>query len=331
VEEAMRKCAALGLGVVRGWACHDDPNNPATMQTEPLQYSEAGLAGIDIALESAARHGLKVVLSLVNYWSDYGGIPQYLRWHGLDPEQPALFFRDGRVRAHFRAHIERILRRTNPRTGLAWGDDPAVLGWELCNEPRGVGLRDDGSALVAWVREMAQVVGSASQQLVLTGEEGLGDDLAKPYWHSVGAGWQVTGTGMDFGRNTAAVDLGSIHLYPEHWGWNPEQMEEAGVAWIQQRAAAARAVERPVVLGEFGLSNAGLSVAERRRLYRVWMEAARREPNVCGVLSWSFSTDDRPDDWDDYTWYYREETSPEDTVNRMADLHRDEALRWSHA
>ena len=72
VDEALRKCAGLGLTVVRAWAFNDDPDNPVAIQPAPGQLSEAGLAGIDLALERAAAHGVQLILSLGNFWEEIG-------------------------------------------------------------------------------------------------------------------------------------------------------------------------------------------------------------------------------------------------------------------
>jgi mannan endo-1,4-beta-mannosidase len=309
VDEALRKAATLELGVVRAWAFNDDPENPAAIQTAPLRYGEAGLRGVDTALATAARHGVRLVLCLGNYWPDYGGARQYLAWHGLDPARLDLFFTHPAVVAHYGDHVEGLLRRRNPLTGLAWGDDPVVLAWELLNEPRGDGLRDHGEALAAWVQAIAaRVRAAAPRQLVATGEEG----------HE--------GAGQDFGADTAAVDLASIHLYPESWRWPLEDVGEAGARWITGKADAAARLGRPLLVGELGLRNDGaLPLVERRRAYDAWVSAAIAHPGVAGACSWSFSTDDRPDGWDPYTWTLRDGTDEAAVENRYADLHR----RWA--
>jgi len=328
VEEAMRKVAGLGLTVMRAWAFHDDPDNPAAVQTAPGVYREEGLRGIDLAIALAARHGLRLILSLGNYWEDYGGVPQYLRWHGLDPARPHRFFTEPAVCEHYAGHIRAMLRRKNTLNGIPWGRDPSVLGWELMNEPRGVGLGEQGETFCRWVDRMAGVVRAEARQLVLTGEEGMGDDLQAETWEPVGAGWMTGDTGQDFARNTALVDVASVHLYPEDWGWAPGQAAEAGRRWIEEHAAAAARSGRPLVVGEFGIRNEGaIDHRTRREVYRAWMDAVIGDPRVCGALSWSFSTDDRPDEWDPFTWRWHTGTAPQDPINLVADLHRDWARR----
>ena len=301
VDEALSKCAALGLKVVRAWAFNDDPSNPVAIQPRPGELSEAGLAGVDLALEAAARHGVQLILSLGNFWEDYGGVPQYLRWHGLDPTDTDRFFIEPAVRGHYGDHIEALLRRVNPRTGLAWGDDPTVWGWELMNEPRG------GAAMGEWVAELGpRVRAAAPGGRLLTGGEGRDDG---------------------FVETLPLVDVASIHLYPEEWEW--DDVCEPGVHWIVDHADLAAAAGRPLLIGEFGLDNGGLPLSERRRIYRRWFEVAREHPAVVGVCSWSFSTDERPDDWDSFSWTWRDGTDAADDGNRYAALHSEEAARWA--
>jgi len=304
VDEALRKAAGLGFGVVRAWAFNDEPENPAAIQPAPGRLNEAGLAGIDLALERAAAHGVRLLLSLGNFWGDYGGVPQYLRWHGLDPAETDRFFVEPALIAHYAEHIEALLTRRNPRTGLTWGEDPTVLGWELMNEPRA------GASTVAWAQAMEPVVRRAAPRALLcTGGEGRAED--------------------DFAGALQVADLASIHLYPEEWGWPLERAAADGVAWILEHADRAAVAGRPLVLGEFGLSNRGLPLDRRRAVYRAWLGAARGHPAVAGACSWSFSTDDRPDGWDEFTWGWRTGTVTSDPVNRYADLFADEAALWS--
>lgn len=327
VDEALRKAAALGLSVVRAWAFNDDPENPAAIQATPLEYNAAGLRGVDLALAMAQKHGLRLILSLGNYWDDYGGVAQYLRWHGYDPTERWRFFTDEAVLGHYGDHIEALLRRKNSLTGVTWGEDPAVLAWELLNEPRGAGLNDEGETMVAWVEAIASRLRRvAPSHLIATGEEGAGlDDVDGE--HLVAS--PRAGAAMDFRRNTAAVDLASVHLYPESWRWPPGSFADAGAEWIRSRARAAAEIGRPLFLGEFGLRNDGLPLIERRRIYEQWIATAQSDAHVTGAASWSFSTDDRPDEWDAFTWYWRDRTPVDAEENRYADLHRDWAQRFA--
>ena len=56
-----------------------------------------------------------------------------------------------------------------------------------------------------------------------------------------------------------------------------------------------------------------------RAMYRGWLRCAWRV-GVGGIAPWMFAPDSRPDDWDDFTFYYRDGTRPEDPLNRYTDL-----------
>jgi mannan endo-1,4-beta-mannosidase len=128
--------------------------------------------------------------------------------------------------------------------------------------------------------------------------------------------------GSSFTRNTASpyIDFASVHFYPESWGLDVAGTAEAGARWIREHAAIAHGLGKPLLVGELGLRNAGdLDLSQRRALYRGWLECMRGV-GVGGGALWMFANDARPDAWDDHTFYFRDGTSPDDPVNRYADL-----------
>jgi mannan endo-1,4-beta-mannosidase len=329
VEEVFAKAAAMGVSAVRTWAFNDDPAKAgdSAMQTAKLVYDETALRGLDLVLARAAHHGVKLVLPLGNYWNDYGGARQYAAWAGLqDPvEGDPRFFTDSEVRAHYREHVRRLLQRVNSIDGHATFEHPAVLAWELLNEPRGRGLDAPGAQLRAWVDEMAaHVKALAPGHLVGTGEEGF--EPAPPageeaFWRDAAPSWFFA-EGASFRLNTASphVDFAGAHLFPESWAWSRDRVAAAGARWIAFHAAAAREAGKPFLLGEFALRNAGaFSLEERRAIYRGWFACARAA-GAGGAAPWMFAYDARPDEWDLHTFYFRDATFPGDAVNRYADL-----------
>jgi mannan endo-1,4-beta-mannosidase len=219
VDETLAGAGRLGARVVRTWAFNDDPaKQDSALQRARLDYHEAAFAGLDRVLAGARAHGLRLILPLLNYWNAYGGVRQWLAWNGVGDalEGDTRFFSDERLRAHYAAHVERLLVRRNPLTGLRYGEDPVVLAWELMNEPRGA------PALVAdWARFAVGAVKRHARQLVSLGDEG--------------------------GLVCDGLDLISCHYYPEKWGIRP-----SGCAYIRRHAARARRAGRPLYVGELG-------------------------------------------------------------------------------
>jgi mannan endo-1,4-beta-mannosidase len=336
VEETLAKAAALGAHAVRTTGHNDaaEKLGDSAIQVAPLQYDEAGLRGLDLVLTRAAAHGVKLVLTLGNYWDAYGGTRRYVEWAGLpSPVQgDPRFFTERAVIEHYKAHLAWLLSRVNTFDGLRYGEHPAVLAWELLNEPRGKGLDPEGLAMRAWVDEVAAVVKQhAPGHLVGTGEEGFDTSFAgydERFWRDSGTASSFAG-GSSFRRNTASpfIDFGSVHFYPEGYGVKADVTALAGARWFSEHVALARDLGKPLFIGEFALRNReGFSLDERRAMYRGWFRCAWRT-GAGASGPWMFANDARPDEWDDFTFYYRDGTVPADPRNRYADLVVEAAAR----
>ncbi len=295
LDEVFEKAAALEVTVIRTWAFNDSKEaiGDSTLQIDKLVYDEVALRALDHVLAGAHARGVSLVLTLGNYWNDYGGVKRYVEWAGLpSPEEgDPRFFTDEGIRAHYRQHVEQLLSRVSTVDGLRWADHPAVLYWELLNEPR---LQDP--LLMPWFVEMAAAIHAiAPAALVSSGQEGFSDQLS-------------------------GLDVESLHLFPESWRWSPLDTAQKGRELVVEHARRARTAGRPLLFGELGLRNDGaFELAERRALYRGWLRCAEAQ-GVAVALIWMFANDARPDDWDLHTFYYRDGTTPGDPVNRYADL-----------
>ncbi|MCU1326195.1 MAG: cellulose-binding, family [Bryobacterales bacterium] len=68
----------------------------------------AGLERLDRTIHLAERYGIRLILSMVNYWPNFGGVDQYLQWFGLTDR--ADFFRHPAPKAAYRAWAEHLPR-----------------------------------------------------------------------------------------------------------------------------------------------------------------------------------------------------------------------------
>jgi hypothetical protein len=156
-----------------GSTCTPSATNP----TKCLRFQSHALQALDYVIWRAQQKKLRVVLPFGNWRRDYGGVPQYLRWHGCaaenDPvdqdEDSGLFFQLPVFRQHYQAYIKHIVWRRNSFLctgssvrcdgpaggGRPYRDDPTIMGWELMNEPRGVGTEFSGSEMWTWVANVA--------------------------------------------------------------------------------------------------------------------------------------------------------------------------------
>ncbi|MGZ3407406.1 MAG: hypothetical protein ACXVAN_13245 [Polyangia bacterium] len=126
-----------GLTVARVWALGEgDAGSPPWARANqlwriaPTMWLDGGPRQLDRVLAQARARGLRVIITLANYWDDFGGIPQYLAWAKLplDPfDARDRFFSDEHVRAYYRAHLLRLVERVNSVTGVRYADDPTIF------------------------------------------------------------------------------------------------------------------------------------------------------------------------------------------------------------
>ena len=300
VNDVFETASLLGFNVIRTWGFLDygsvadgGATVPHAHEAGPpggiyFQYWDVdnnriafndganGLEQLDYVLYAARLYDIKLILPLVNNWRDFGGIDQYVMWHGGQYHDE--FYTDEAIKASFKAWIGHLLNRVNVYTGIAYKDDPTIFAWELANEPRCYGTGTavsaqsgscDASVTTAWAAEMSGYIKSIDgKHLVAVGDEGhYSWDGEVDYPHS---GYD----GIDFDQLVALpdVDFGTVHMYPQHWG--SEVASDGvnwGVNWIEEHVASANAVQKPVIFEEFGWTDSGL--ATRREAYSEWVEA----------------------------------------------------------
>ncbi len=335
VDEVFSKARELGATVIRSNGHNDAPAKAGdtAIQVDALKYDELSLQGLDWVLSLAKQHDVKLILTLGNYWDAYGGARQYVQWAGFAraAEGDARFFTEPSAKHLYKSYIQMLLSRVNTIDGIRYGAHPAVLAWELLNEPRGTGLDAEGKHLRAWVDEMAQHAKSYTGAWVGVGEEGFDTSLRgySDFWRSQGAAWLFRQR-SSFTSNTASpyIDYGSVHWYPEAWGFSKSRISEAGSRWFCEHKLLAERLGKPLVVGEFGLRNFGgmFNLDERRDIYRTWLKDAQ-QMRLAVAAPWLFVPDGRPDAWDAYSFYYRDGSAPEDPANRYADVIQEAAAK----
>jgi mannan endo-1,4-beta-mannosidase len=240
-----------------------------SLQTGKGVYNDSILAGLDYLLAEMQRRDMKAVLYLTNSWEWSGGYSQYLEWSGKGKAPVpsidgwntftgyvAQFVECDSCKQMFKQHVSYILTRTNRFTKKKYVNDPAIMAWQIANEPRA--FSEAGKApFAAWVKETARYIKSIdNNHLVSTGSEGQsGSEGDISLWEDM--------------HTEPAIDYLTIHIWPNNWGWlnkadMPSTLQTAITntkAYIDKHTAIAKKLNKPIVLEEFGLPRDSMKFA----------------------------------------------------------------------
>lgn len=156
-----------------------------TLQVKPGEYNDTILAGLDYLLMEMGKRNMVAVLYLNNSWEWSGGYGFYLEHAGLGkqprPDEagyPAFMEAMSKYATNEKAHqlfydyVRFILGRTNRYTGLKYVDDPAIMSWQIGNEPRAFS-KEALPAFEKWLAEASALIRSLDKNhLISVGSEG---------------------------------------------------------------------------------------------------------------------------------------------------------------
>ncbi|KAI0397364.1 glycoside hydrolase superfamily [Xylariaceae sp. FL0594] len=274
VDKALDDVKNAGLKILRVWGFNDVTATPGsgTVWFQKLSASGStintgadGLQRLDYVVSAAEKRGIKLIINFVNNWGDYGGIPAYVTAFG---GSATTWYTNSAAQAQYRAYIKAVVSR--------YSSSPAVLAWELANEPRCKGCAT--SVINKWASETSAYVKSLDpNHLVTLGDEGFGlatgSDGSYPFGYS---------EGVDFEANLkiATLDFGTFHLYPESWGTTYDW----GNTWVKAHAAACKAAGKPCLFEEYG------TTTNHCALESPWQKTALAAPGIAGDLFWQLGT-----------------------------------------
>ena len=279
------------------------------LQLEPGKYNNELLDGLDFLIFEMSKRGMTAILYLNNSWEWSGGFAQYLNWNGYgDIPYPtwqghtwpefmgfaSQFHKCTPCKEMFYEHVKYMIKRKNKYSGLNYSDDPAIMAWEIGNEPRAFS-NDNKPLLLEFVKETSELIKSLDpNHLVTTGTEGI---------------WGCEGDPSLFKAIHApqSVDYLTMHIWPYNWRWlNPADIEGtidtclylAG-KYMDEHIAYADSLNKPIVFEEFGLPRDNFSFSSaspttaRDKYYdfsfsKVY-ENAKNNGKLAGANFWTFS------------------------------------------
>lgn len=231
-----------------------------TLQIKPGVYNDTILAGLDFLLQEMGKRNMVAVLYLNNSWEWSGGYGFYLEHAGAG-KQPrpnedgytafmkAMSKYATNTKAHelFYDYVRFVLGRTNRYTGLKYSEDPAIMSWQIGNEPRAF----DKAVLPdfeKWLAEASALIRSLDpNHLISIGSEGS---------------WGCENDWGCYERICADrnIDYCNIHLWPYNWSWARKDhlIEDLPNAkantkdYIDRHLEICARLKKPLVMEEFG-------------------------------------------------------------------------------
>lgn len=313
----LKAIGVTNLRILTGPDAGSDLANPAKpyLQTAPGVLNDTILQGLDFAIAELEKRGMHAVIYLNNAWDWSGGFGFYLKecGYGDSPNTNeeggynryvnycADFAREPRALEMYYNYIKSIISRTNSVTGRAYKDEPAIMAWQLCNEPRPF-AKDNKVAFAEWISTAAALIKSIDHNhLVSTGSEGkYGCEVDMELYEQIHAD-----------KN---IDYLTIHIWPVNWGWakrtDPDSdienaCEESGM-YISEHVDIANKLNKPLVIEEFGFSRkgneagTGIPTDSRDTFYSFIFAAidngVKNNGPIAGCNFWGWSGSGRPRD-----------------------------------
>lgn len=306
------RLAALGINNLRVLAVSEatamkSAVSPATTRA-PGDYDEDLMKGLDFLLAEMGKRDMTAVLYLNNFWQWSGGMTQYLNWFAGTPAhdpnvsrdferymaENARFYTNARAQAEYRKVIASVVGRVNTVTGKPYREDPAIMSWQLANEPRPGNAKStaaEKATYVKWIADTAAYIKSLDgRHLVSSGSEGL-------------AGSARDAQLFIDAHKTPAIDYLTYHLWPKNWGWfdskRPREtwdgMMDKSLDYLNVHVDYAKILGKPIVLEEFGLDRDGASfdiqapTTVRDRFYdQVFTLVEKRARAGDPIVGWNF-------------------------------------------
>lgn len=274
--------AKAGGNSVRWWVHCDGRSTPEFDDQGMVTGLDSGfIPHFDAILSAAQKHGILVMPCL---WS-FDMAKDFTASAGPFAGKHIKLITDT---AYTRSYIDKVLAPLAQR----YADHPALVAWEICNEPEWM-LDKDGSTLQratalqlqAWTGRLAAAIHRvAPKALVTTGSASLKWNWDNPTGTERNL-WSDSALTEAAGDPLAKLDFYQVHYYS--WmrgsGWTYSPFDKKASAWN---------LDKPVMIGEFpGISEAG---------YRTGVQFYRNavDSSYAGAMAWSYSGVDEFGAWD---------------------------------
>ncbi len=286
--------------------------NEKTLQPTAGRFNEDIMVGLDYLLNELGKRNMKAVLHFTNTWEWSGGIGQYLKWNGYGeqpyPKSLGGYYSWDKLRQYISqfytcqpcmdeldTYIRYVLNRTNSLNGKKYTDDPAIMAWEIINEPRPMEPAAN-PAFEKWIHHVAALVKSIDKNhLLTTGSEGdIASDGDMEVYKNI--------------HNDKNIDYLTIHIWPKNWSWFKDTAVNASyntiinntTNYINRHLRVSQQLDKPLVIEEFGLPRdlhvytLTATTHNRDSYYNFIFNRIYQTPDIAGCNFWAFGGIARP-------------------------------------
>lgn len=216
IDDALETIRQMGGRVARTYTLSvfkaGEPADTPKHVLGPGKFNEEAFVALDRVLASAHRHGIRLIIPIVNNFQWWGGAAEYAAFRSKAKND---FWTDPQLIEDYQKTVHFLLTRINTVTGIPYREDKAVLAWETGNETECP--HSWTQAAVAYIKSLD------NNHLVMDGFN--------------------TSVLRDESVAEASVDIVQTHHYEQ----DPRDM----IDHIQTSARKA-AGKKPYMLGEFG-------------------------------------------------------------------------------
>ncbi|MEO8861011.1 MAG: hypothetical protein ABI358_06275 [Ginsengibacter sp.] len=290
-----------GMGIINGVNRVGPPLQPAKGIFDP-----GFLKGMDALLYELGKRKMKAVIYLSNNWNWSGGFLQYLNWNGLISDSvllkdipwsetgkyTSLFYDCEKCVADYYAQVTYIISHINSISHKKYSEEPAIMAWEIANEPRPMRL----SAVSSYKKFISATAAFIKKQdhnhLVTTGTEGyMSTDNIQLYKEI---------------HDDKNIDYLTIHIWPKNWSWFTGKNIAQGIdtvlkktiTYLDAHKTIAHELNKPLVIEEFGLprdhhsydidSPTTMRDIYFRKILTEWLKSESNSGLLAGVNFWAY-------------------------------------------
>ena len=285
IDNRMAQMEAIGMNVIRVWGF--GATGGYKFEDGPNQYNEGTFTVMDYVLYSAEQHNIKVIITLENYWGDYGGIDEKLSWAGASGGSHAArraWYSNAKCQSWYKNYFNYFANRVNTFTKETYKDDTTIFAWDMMNEAR---YQNDSNYsdpentqsknLRNWVDTTGAYMKSIDpNHMICIGIEGHGSKY--------GFGGNE-GNDFTYVQQSEYLDFCCAHPYPdEYWAdLSPAQTKTLVEKWITD---AHTKCQKPLLITEFNVDKQAKNIEDYWKAVYDTLD----ENDAGGALFWCYDT-----------------------------------------